>query len=68
MAIDIKLEKLIDLDDAASRIPGRNGKSVHKNTVGLWTRRGRLGVILESVLAGPRRCTSVEALNRFLSV
>jgi hypothetical protein len=66
MAIDIQTEKLIGLNEAARLIPGRDGGTVHVITVGLWTRRGKRGVILESVLAGPRRCTSVEAVQRFL--
>lgn len=66
MSIDIRSERLIGLDEAAQMIPGRDGGTVHPFTVGLWTRRGKRGVILESVLAGPRRCTSIEALARFL--
>jgi hypothetical protein len=66
MAIDIQAEKLIGLDEAARLIPGRDGGTVHPFTVGLWTRRGKKGVILESMLAGPRRCTSVQAIQRFL--
>jgi len=64
--IDITCEKLITLDEAAELVPGRDeGKRVHPITVGLWTRRGKRGVILESLLAGTRKCTSVEALARF---
>ena len=61
MAIDIQTERLIGLDEAAKLFPGRDGGSVHKFTVGLDARRGKLGVRLETVLAGPRRCTSIEA-------
>jgi Protein of unknown function (DUF1580) len=66
MAIDIQTERLIGLDEAAKLFPGRDGGSVHKFTVGLYARRGKLGVRLETVLAGPRRCTSVEAVARFI--
>ena len=66
MAIDIQTERLIGLDEAAKLFPGRDGGSVHKFTVGLYARRGKLGVRLETVLAGPRRCTSIEAVARFI--
>jgi len=66
MAIDIQTERLIGLDEAAKLFPGRDGGSVHKFTVGLYARRGKLGVRLETVLAGPRRCTSVQAVQRFI--
>ena len=66
MSIDIRAERLIDLDEAAKLFPGRDGGSVHKFTVGLYARRGKLGVRLETVLAGPRRCTSIEAVARFI--
>lgn len=66
MPIDIQTERLITLDEAAALVPGRDeGKRVHPITVGLWTRRGKRGILLESVLAGTRKCTSVEALTRF---
>ncbi len=67
MAIDIQTERLIGLDEAARLLPGKNGGSVHKLTVGLYARRGKLGVRLETVLAGPRRCTSIEAVGRFVA-
>ncbi len=66
MAIDITKEKLIGLDEAAKLLPGRNGGSIHKLTIGLYCLRGLHGVRLESLLAGPRRVTSVEAVQRFI--
>jgi hypothetical protein len=66
MAIDIQTETLIDLDEAAKLFPGRDGGTIHPITIGLYTRRGKKGVILESVLAGPRRCTSIQAVARFI--
>jgi len=66
MAIDITTERLISLEEAAKLLPGRDGGTVHYITVGLYARRGKCGVRLESVLAGPRRCTSVEAVQRFI--
>jgi hypothetical protein len=67
MAIDIKHEHLITIDQAALMLPGRDGGAVHAMTVGRWTRPpGLRGVVLESLLCGPRRCTSLEGLQRFL--
>ncbi len=66
MAIDITTERLIGLDEAAKLFPGRDGGTVHPFTVGLYARRGKLGVRLETLLAGPRRCTSLEAVARFI--
>jgi len=65
MAIDITTERLIDLDEAAKLFPGKNRGTVHPETVKLYARRGKLGVRLETVLGGPRRCTSIEAVARF---
>ncbi len=66
MSIDITSEKLISLDEAAKLLPGKNGGTVHPGTVQLYARRGKLGVLLETVLGGPRRCTSKEAVARFI--
>jgi hypothetical protein len=67
LMIDITSEKLISIDDAAKLIPGRDGGTVHPLTMEKWTRSpGKRGVVLESVLAGPCRCTTVEALQRFI--
>ena len=66
MSIDIKVEPLIDLDEAAKLFPGRDGGTIHPLTVGRYATRGKKGIKLETVLAGPRRCTSVEAVQRFI--
>jgi len=66
MPIDIRSERLITLEEAAEMVPGRDeGKRVHPITVALWARRGKRGIRLETILAGTRTCTSVEALCRF---
>lgn len=64
--IDIKTEKLLPLKEIAAMLPGRDGGKVHPFTVSLWARRGKQGVKLETLLAGPCRCTSLEAVQRFL--
>jgi hypothetical protein len=66
MAIDITTERLISLDEAAKLIPGKNGGTVHPETVKRYARTGKLGVRLETLVAGPRRCTSPPAIQRFL--
>ncbi len=63
---DTIAEKPIPLDQIPPEaIPGRGGKPVHQVTLGLWHRRGVRGVKLETIMIGGRRCTSIEALNRF---
>ena len=52
MSIDIRAERLIDLDEAAKLFPGRDGGTIHPLTVGLYARRGKKGIRLETVLAG----------------
>src|SRR5271157_87707 len=64
--IDTIAERPIPLDQIPPEaIPGRAGNPVHKGTLGLWHRRGVRGVRLETWMVGGRRCTSIEALNRF---
>jgi len=64
--IDTIAEKPIPLDQIPPEaIPGRGGNPVHQVTLSLWYRRGVRGVRLETIMIGGRRCTSIEALNRF---
>ena len=64
--IDARLEKLITLEDAAKFAPGyRPGRCVSTAAVRRWVRYGMRGVLLETVMAGGRRCTSLEAIQRF---
>lgn len=66
MAIDPIAEKPIPFDQLPPEvIPGRGGNPVHIVTLNLWRTRGVNGVKLETILIGARRCTSIEALNRF---
>lgn len=58
-------EKLISLA-AAGRLVAVDGRAVPVATVRQWTRTGVGGAVLESVDVGRRRCTSVEAVQRFL--
>ena len=64
--IDINKEHVLTLRELAPRVPPiRKGKACHVHTVYRWTKTGRCGVVLESVVIGGRRCTSLEAYQRF---
>lgn len=64
--IDITTEALLSLTEAARRLPGRRGKRIHVATLHRWASRGVKGVQLETVRVGGTRCTSMEALQRFI--
>lgn len=67
MAIDPLSETLITLADAAKLLPARRGgRRPHLSCLYRWTASGCKGVILESIQVGGTRCTSKEALARFL--
>ena len=65
--IDARNEKLLSLAEAAKFFPGlRPGTRMSPGSVARLTRLGCRGVILESVLAGGLRCTTIEAVQRFI--
>ena len=67
MSCDLLNENLVTLDEAVKIIPPKNGKRIHKSTLYRWALRGvRGGIRLETVFYGGVRCTSREALQRFL--
>jgi hypothetical protein len=67
MAIDLLSETLISLTDAARSLPfRRGGKRPHVSCIYRWTTTGCRGVILESSQVGGTRCTSREAIARFI--
>jgi len=67
MAIEILGETLISLHEAARLLPARRrGKRPHISCLYRWTTAGCRGVVLESVSVGNTRCTSREALARFI--
>jgi hypothetical protein len=67
MAIDPSSESLISLSQAAAMLPRRRrNKKPHVSCIYRWTVCGCRGVILESIQVGGTRCTSKEALARFL--
>lgn len=65
--IDTFTESLVSLSDAAKLLPmRRGGKRPHISCLYRWTISGCKGVVLESVQVGGTRCTSKEALARFI--
>ena len=65
--IDPSSEALVSLNEAARSLPARRGgKRPHVSCLYRWTVSGCKGVILESLQCGGTRCTSKEALARFM--
>lgn len=70
--IDIQNERVITLKEAAARLASSLGAEPHLSSVFRWTRHGVQGpggerVRLESVKIGGKRCTSEEAIARFVA-
>jgi uncharacterized protein DUF1580 len=60
-------ENVIPLTSAPSYLPRRNGKPIHNSTLFRWASKGVRGVRLETIRVGGSRCTSIEALRRFVA-
>ena len=60
--IDLDSETPLSLVEAAKSLPGRP----HISTLHRWRQRGVRSVRLETFMAGGRRFTTREALNRFM--
>jgi Protein of unknown function (DUF1580) len=60
--IDFTIERLIEIKEAPSFIPGKP----HLASVYRWFGKGVRGVKLETALVGGRRFTSREAVQRFV--
>ena len=65
--IDLQAEKPLTLT-AAAKLPQlrRNGRSSHIATVYRWAERGCRGIVLESIVIGGSRCTTAEAVDRWI--
>ncbi len=68
MSIDIQHERAITLSEVPKYLPKRAGKKVHYSTVYRWVTKGSRGKVLDSVMVGGIRYTTIEAVHRFLSV
>ena len=66
MAIDLRRDNGIPIREVPNWLPKRNGKKVHFSTVFRWVTKGARGRVLESVLIGGIRYTTIEAIERFL--
>jgi hypothetical protein len=65
--IDLLSEDLISLTNATALFPPRRrGKKPNISTLYRWAQRGCRGVTLESIQVGGTRCTSRQALARFI--
>jgi hypothetical protein len=65
--IDVLTEELIPFTEAAKLFPPRRrGRRPSLSCIYRWTAGGCKGVVLESVQAGGTRCTTREAVKRFI--
>lgn len=65
--INPQTETLVSLTEAAKGLPRRRaGKKPHISCLYRWSTAGCRGVVLETIQVGGTRCTSEEALARFL--
>jgi L-asparaginase/Glu-tRNA(Gln) amidotransferase subunit D len=67
MKIDFSKEQSITLAQVPIHVPRRGGKKVHSSTVYRWATKGARGRVLESVMVGGIRYTTIEAVRRFLN-
>jgi hypothetical protein len=67
VSINLQHERAITLAEVPKHLPKRGGKKVHYSTVYRWVTKGSRGQVLESVMVGGIRYTSIEAVYRFLS-
>lgn len=65
--IDLLCENAIPMNDVPKHVPKRNGKKVHYSTVYRWATKGVRGRVLETIMVGGIRYTTVEAVGRFLA-
>jgi len=65
MPIDSSTETIIEFDVARTAFPG--DKRLSLATLHRWRLKGIRGVRLETILVGGRRCTSREAIGRFIA-
>lgn len=65
--IDVLTESILTPLEAVAYFPRHGGKKVHVSAIYRYMRRGLRGVVLESIQCGSLRCTSRQAVARFLS-
>jgi len=66
--IDVEIEQAITLRQATKlRALQRNGRKPHLSALHRWCSSGVKGVVLESIVIGGSRCTSREAVDRWIT-
>lgn len=63
--IDVKTETLIGLEQARREFPGK--EKVSLAALHRWRLKGVRGVVLETLVVGGARYTSLEAIDRFVA-
>ena len=67
MAIDLMSEDILTLHQACQLFPaGREGTPAHISRLYRYTTTGCRGVVLESLQCGSTRCTTRQAVIRFI--
>jgi len=65
--IDLASEHVVPLTEAGQHLPAlHGGRRPHISTLHRWATVGFHGVRLETIKVGAARCTSREALQRFV--
>ena len=64
--IEFEKERILSFCQAARVVAHARGGSVHVSSLYRWAGKGLKGVRLEWIQVGGRRCTSHEALGRFI--
>lgn len=67
MAINIEIEKLATLNDAAKLLPRVGTKKIHTSTLWRWCKKGLRGTKLEYLRVGSKIVTTHEAMQRFFT-
>ena len=60
--MSILSERVVPISEAPQHVPGRP----HTATIWRWYQRGISGIKLETFLAGGKRFTTIEAIERFI--
>jgi hypothetical protein len=66
--IDLTIEQPLTLREA-TQLPAlaRNGRKPHISALYRWCTAGVRGVVLESIVVGGSRCTTAEAVKRWIA-
>lgn len=65
--IDISQDEILPIEQARLWLGERLGAAPSRVSFRRWITSGIKGVVLDSILVGGRRFTSMEAINKFIS-